>query len=183
MRTKHFYKLITLCLFAVVLFSSCNEKISVEEQTRLQSEKIFRDYAALKTYEKLTMEGLIGDKYIYAKWIKHGEGKAHPIFTSRVDVHMRMYALDAVDQGRVIYDNYTNDKPERITLYRGPGANNQVLGVRIALVNMVPGDELEAIIPWYLGYGGQAEMGLRLPPYSILKVLIKLDNIVPENQP
>ena len=61
------------------------------------------------------------------------------------------------------------------------------MGFRIALQNMVIGDECEFIVPWYLAYGekGVPASGANLvaiPTYSALRFIVKLSGIIPEEE-
>ncbi len=177
-------KIITyLLLLAAVGVSlvSCDQKIDATEQNHMNSDAIIRRIKEDKDYQPLTMEGLFGDKYVYARWLNHGTGKIKPIATSRVDMHYKFYIMRL--NGESIADvlaqeNYSSETPARFSIARGTDA--LIPGMRIALIHMVEGDEVEVIIPWYLGYGADPTNRV-IPSYSTLKYIIRLDKIIPED--
>ncbi|KGN73842.1 hypothetical protein HQ47_06240 [Porphyromonas macacae] len=178
-RTK-FLQLL-LAFFVLLGFASCNDKINTEEQNRLNSERAFREYKGNAEYKAITMDGLIGDKYVYAKWLKEGKTNQKPIFTSRVDIHFKIYLLGEKGKHFLVYDNYSSETGERFAVYRGDSGRNVTLGMRIGLLNMEKGDEVELIVPWYMAYGQSMNMEYRIPSYSALKYVVRLDDIIPED--
>ncbi len=159
------------------LFTSCQSKIDSTEQWRRRNEKAFSDYENNSKYKKVTTDGSL--PYVFVKWIKKGEGKEHPIETSRVVVHYAMYLLIPTSTKETPVDgNFDQEKGLRLSLNRG-GTNKAITGVQIAMQNMVVGDHAEVIIPWYLAYGAKSTSGV--PAYSALRYEVRLDEIIPED--
>ncbi|MBB6276325.1 FKBP-type peptidyl-prolyl cis-trans isomerase [Porphyromonas circumdentaria] len=161
--------------FIVVLLPSCQKKIDAVEEWRRQNENAFNDYADNKNFTKQTTDGLL--PFVYMRWIEKGTGTEYPIETSRVLVHYECYLLTGSKS--FIEGNFDQEKSQRFTLNRaGEGAT--IVGVQVALQNMVVGDYTEVIIPWYLAYGSKQEGNIQ--PYSSLRFLLRLDKIIPETE-
>ncbi len=167
----------TLVILSILLFSlsSCDKKIDAELQWRIDNEKRFQEFEAKKEYKKTTIDGLT--PYVLMKWIKKGNNKEYPIHTSRVIIHYEVYLL--AGNKSFIDGNYDQERGLRLALDRG-NSNQSIVGIQIALQNMVEGDETEVIIPWYLAYGSTPQEKIR--PYSGLRYLIRLDKIIPEKE-
>ena len=161
-----------LALF-VLLPAGCNTALSSSDQWRLQNEAAFLKYEKDEEYTKVTIDGL--SPFVMMKWLQRGSGKEYPIETSRVKLHYRYYSL--VGNTELVDGNYNQESSSIFTINRGTAAQ-VIVGLRIALQNMVVGDEAEIIIPWYLAYGEKASQGLR--PYSALRYVVRLDGIVAE---
>ncbi len=167
-------------LFATIalvglLFASCQRSPDATTQWRVANEKAFNEYADSSDYKKVSVDG--STAFIYMKTIKKGEGKVFPIETSRVLVHYEVFFVTG--NKNFIEGNFDSEAPQRFGLSRGTGS--LIAGMRIALQNMVVGDEVMAIIPWHLGYG--AIRSGSLEGYTTLRYHIKLDGIVPEDEP
>lgn len=164
-----------VALLLSISFSSCQKKIDAVEEWRRENENAFNSYANNKDFSKQSTDGFL--PYIYMKWIEKGKGKEHPIETSRVLVHYECYLL--AGSKAFIEGNFDQEKSQRLTLNRGKEGSS-IVGVQVALQNMVEGDYTEVIIPWYLAYGSKQEGNIQ--PYSSLRFLIRLDKIIPETE-
>lgn len=173
---KCFWALIVTLSLAMV---SCKDAIDSDLQWRSQSEQRFDKYKNDSQYKRVSTSGILGDNFVMMKYIKKGEGKVHPIHTSRVLLHYQQYILGIENP---IASNYSSEEPDRFSLNRGADGKNLPLGMRIALMNMVEGDEAEVIIPWYLGYGENSKP-LGIMNFSALRYIVRLDKIIPENDP
>lgn len=166
---------------ATLLFSSCQKNPKEETQRRYDNEVAFNAYADSTHFQKRSVDGTTG--YVYMRWIQEGTGTEHPIATSRVEVHYKTYRL----LNNIYVDgNYSSEKPTRITLYRNE-KDKTIDGFRIALQNMVVGDECEFIVPWYLAYGSKGVPATSInqtaiPTYSALRFIVKLEGIIPEEE-
>lgn len=162
-----------------LVFSSCEKRPNEEKQRRHDNEVAFNAYADSTNFKKVSVDG--STAYVYMRWITNGTGTEHPIATSRVEVHYQTYRL----VGNIMVDgNYNSEKPARITLYRNE-KDKSITGFRIALQNMVIGDECEFIVPWYLAYGSKGVPAssanlVAIPSYSALRFIVKLSGIIPE---
>lgn len=170
-----FLKYPLFLLFMGCLFASCQDTPSVTDQWRAQNEQAFATYEKNKEYTKVTIDGF--GPHVMMKWLKRGEGKEYPIETSRVKIH---YEVSLLTGSNVIDGNYNQEAPTFFSINRG-GKAFVITGLRIALQNMVIGDEAEIAIPWYLAYGERELMGIRA--YSALLYKVRLDDIVPEEEP
>ncbi len=157
------------------ILTSCDKKIDATLEWRMDNEKRFEEYSIKKDFKKVTIDGL--NPFVYMHWIKKGEGKEYPIQTSRVLVHYECFLL--AGNKSFVDGNFDQEKSLRLVLDRGKEGQS-IVGVQIALQNMVVGDETEVIIPWYLAYGDKAKDSLR--PYSALRYRIRLDKIIPEEE-
>lgn len=170
------YTTIVVSLIALFAFTACQERYNATEEWRRENEKAFEDFASNKEYEAVSIDG--STAFVYMKYLKHGTGTVNPIETSRIQIHYSCAYL--AGNKAEIDSNFDSEKPATMAIHRG-GANDCILGVRIALQNMVVGDETEVIIPWFLGYGSSTTSSVR--GYSALRFHLQLDSIIPEYIP
>ncbi|WP_373776024.1 FKBP-type peptidyl-prolyl cis-trans isomerase [Porphyromonas loveana] len=168
-----------LLLGSTLFFTSCKKSADEEQLRRRENEIAFNAYADSTDFKKVSVSGSTG--YVYMRWKQHGTGTVNPIATSRVQVHYQLYRV----VGNIYVEgNYDSETPARFTLYRNEN-DKSIMGFRIALQNMVVGDECEFVVPWYLAYGekGVPASGSNLvaiPTYSALRFIVKLDDIIDE---
>ncbi len=178
-KTHRYWGLSPLITFGITLLlllsPSCQQKVDSVEQWRRENESAFNDYANNKDFAQYSTDGLL--PFVYMRWIERGEGKEYPIETSRVLVHYECYLLSG--SKNLVEGNFDQEKSQRLTLNR-VGDQSSIVGVQIALQNMVVGDYTEVIIPWYLAYGDKKQDNIQ--PYTALRYLIRLDKIIPETE-
>lgn len=156
--------------------TSCNEDIDRGRVYRSENEQAFLSYKDKEGYQKVSLPGLHGDSYVYAKWTKKGGGTIKPKLTDRVRIRYRSYLLtewNGSNRQGLIYSNYTEENP------KSQNIATEIEGVRIALQNMVVGDEVTVIIPWYLGLGGTGQIkdGAAIQAYTSLLYQLELLSI------
>lgn len=172
---KAYLSIIIAAVWCLCGLTSCQERYNPTEEWRRENEKAFADFASNTDFKTVTVDG--STAFVYMRYITHGKGTTNPIETSRVELHYS-YAYLSGNKAQ-IDGNFDSEKPATVPLNREGADNNCVLGLRIALQNMVVGDETEVIIPWYLGYGSKATNSVRA--YSALRYHLKLDSIIPES--
>ncbi|MFC4666220.1 FKBP-type peptidyl-prolyl cis-trans isomerase [Falsiporphyromonas endometrii] len=151
---------------------SCKKSTDSLLKWRAENDEAFESYAKKPGFKKVGVDGVTS--YIYMNWLKNGDGKVHPISTSRVYVHYETYQLV---NGTKLDGNFGQLKPALFEMNRG--SKSVVEGFAMALQNMVVGDETEFVVPWILAYGDQRNGSIQ--PYSALRFKVTLDSIVPEN--
>lgn len=171
--------IVALLFSATFLFTSCKDSLDDISSWRLQNENAFKNYEKEEGYEKVTIDGFA--PFVYVKWfekVERNSKSVFPIETSRVVIHYQLSRI--VGDTSIIETNYDNEAGTFFSLNRG--ASEQIIvGLRIALQNMLVGDEAEVIIPWFLAYGQHGGKSIR--PYTALKYRVRLDEIIPEERP
>lgn len=169
------FTLLAMALFAAILASfGCRQQLDATQQWRKQNEEAFASFESKPEYSKVSTDG--SNAFVYMKNMKKGSGTTYPIETSRVKIHYQLFRL--VGSNTFVAGNYTQETPLVLPINRG-GNNMSIMGVRIALQNMVEGDEAEIIIPWHLAYGESGD-SRNISPYTALRYIIRLDEIIPE---
>lgn len=165
--------LLSIC--SLLAFASCSETISVDQQRREDNEKMFLSYENNSNgFEKVSLPGAYGDRYIYMKKTTKGTGTESPRSTDFIKMHYQGALLSSYQSGSPVYfDGNLGTHENFITPSRVSG---YISGMSIALQNMVVGDKAEIIVPWYLGYGAQS-IG-SIPSYSALYFQVELLTIV-----
>ena len=164
---------ILLSLLLVPLMWSCQQQVDVAKQWRQQNEEAFASYEENPEWEKVSLPGL--ENYVMMKWSTHGTGTDYPIETSRVKIHQEIHRI--VGSNTFLGGNFDQEIPITVTLNRNE-SEQVIIGLRIALQNMVVGDEAQVVIPWYLAYG-EVQQG-NITPYTALRYVLRLDEIIPE---
>ena len=173
MISKRLYTL-GLGLLTLVALPSCNDAIDTQQQRRENNEKVFRTFKGREGYSPVSIPGIYGSNFVYMKYTTRGKGKEKPAATDNVRCEYTGYLttewVEASTQARP-FDSNANQ-----TLITPARVNTYIVGFAIALQNMVEGDDVDVVIPWYLAYGGQG-VGT-IPSYSSLYFKLKLVEIV-----
>ena len=111
--------------------------------------------------------------FVLMDWIRRGNdpNKIKPLDNSTVDV---VYLLTNIN-GDTIDSSYKQTASYGDSIYRVT-PNKTCTGFRIALTNMNIGDSVEAVMPYYAGYGAYGSGSVL--PFSTLIFQIKLVDIV-----
>lgn len=163
-----------LGLASLFAFSSCNDTIDTQQQRREDNEKAFRSFQGKSGYSRVSIPGIYGDNYIYMKYVTRGTGTVKPIATDNVRRQYTGYlTTDWVKDGDAAesFDSNTTK-----TVIDPSKVSGDIIGMAIALQNMVVGDDVEVVIPWYLGYGAASISSI--PSYSSLFFKVKLVEII-----
>lgn len=170
--------LLLLGAFVALLtaFTSCEKRVDSRVQWRNENEKAFASYADSTGFSKAGTDG--SNAFVYMKKLKEGMGKEFPIETSRVLVHYEAYLL-AGSKG-FVDGNFDSESPIRLVISRGTPKDSPQ-GLRIALQNMVVGEESLIVVPWHLAYGSSDFGNIR--GYTALRYRVQLDSIIPESKP
>ena len=166
----------TLILGLASLFalSSCSDTIDTQQQRRENNEKAFHSFQGKSGYSRVSIPGIYGDNYIYMKYITRGTGTVKPIATDNVRRQYTGYlTTDWVKDGDAaeFFDSNASK-----TVIDPSKVGGDIVGMAIALQNMVVGDDVEIVIPWYLGYGAASISSI--PSYSSLFFKVKLVEII-----
>lgn len=172
MNWKKLFFALSLCLTLGVLATSCDQEVDSTLERRAREEGAFLAFKDSADYKQVSLPGLYGDGYVYIKWIERGNSEQRAKATDRVLMHYDGYFLTnwVGGQRSGLFDS--NFDQEVITPF---AVDNLILGKRIALQNMVEGDEVLVVIPWYLAYGSNGKR--RIPPYTSLLFRVKLKQI------
>ncbi|MDO4691552.1 MAG: FKBP-type peptidyl-prolyl cis-trans isomerase [Porphyromonadaceae bacterium] len=152
----------------------CNDEVNPSLEQRAREERAFHAFKDSSDYTRLTVPGLYGDNYVYAKWLKKGYGERKAKLTDNVYIRYTGYYLTTWTGGRQQGIFETNADQEILSPM---SINGTINGWMIALQNMVEGDEIGVAIPWYLGYGA-AGKGHTIAPYTSLYFTINLEQII-----
>ncbi len=164
----------TLGLASLSAFSSWNDTIDTQQQRREDNEKVFRSFQGKSGYSRVSIPGIYGDNYIYMKYVTRGTGTVKPIATDNVRRQYTGYlTTDWVKDGNVA--EYFDSNASK-TVIDPSKVSGDIIGMAIALQNMVVGDDVEIVIPWYLGYGAASISSI--PSYSSLFFKVKLVEII-----
>lgn len=163
-------------LALALLFCSCTETIDTAAERRVENEKAFQIYAKNKDgYAKASIPGAFADHYVYMKKLSAGSGSLKPRSTDYVKAYYTGMLLTAFNSGETHYF-VSNRNVASPLLIKETRVSEELPGIRIALQNMVVGDKVSVIIPWYLGYG---EVNLApVPTYSALRYEVELVEIL-----
>lgn len=156
----------------LLLSSSCNEEVNYTLEQRAKDESTFQAFKDSSSYKAISLPGIYGDNFVYMKWINKGSRDVKPKQTDQIRMHYSGYFLQTWVKGKEqgLFD--TNFDQETLPLMP---VDNLILGMKIALQNMVEGDEVGVAIPWYLAYG--ADGGRVIPGYTSLYFRVKLVEI------
>ena len=88
-----------LLLSSVFVFSSCSETIDVNAERRAENEKVFLSYANDKNFEKVSLPGNYGDRYIYMNKKVSGSGTVAPRATDLIKMHYEVALLSTYKSG------------------------------------------------------------------------------------
>lgn len=154
-----------LCL-GLMLMSSCSETIDLNKEAQAENDKLFREYAQKKEYEKIQLKGDYADRFVYMKWEHRANDRSRK---PKANDYIRMKY-----EGRVLRERYVFDHKDAASIRLLPQfkVNELVPGVSIALQNMALGDKATVVLPWFLGYGARASA--HIPGYSALSFDIEL---------
>ena len=163
-----------LGLASLFALSSCNDTIDTQQQRREDNEKAFRSFQGKSGYSRVSIPGIYGDNYIYMNDVTRGTGTVKPIATDNVRRQYTGYlTTDWVKDGNVAESFDSNASK---TVIDPSKVSGDIIGMAIALQNMVVGDDVEVVIPWYLGYGAASISSI--PSYSSLFFKVKLVEII-----
>lgn len=167
----NFKKLAPLALPVVLLFSSSCLKDDPKEtygEWRSQNEEYISNAEKSGRYTKITPKW-DNTSYVLIDWIRRGNSpnKIKPLDNSTVDV---VYLLTNI-KGDTIDSSF---KLSTDSIYRVQPSQT-CTGFRVALTSMNIGDSIEAVMPYFAGYG-ESGYGSVLP-YSTLIFQIKLVGI------
>ncbi len=173
---KCIISLLSLCLGAVAL-ASCEESRDISKEKRSQNEQTFLSYAKKSDYEKVSLEGLYADSYVYMKWLNGKHEGIKPKQTDLVKMQYTGYFLTEwnEDKNAKPFDSNTN-----LAVLQASPVNSYIMGMQIALQNMSVGDKVGVVIPWYLGYGTGKYDGygrVSFPAYKALYFEVELKEI------
>ena len=153
------------------LLSSCLGKNDVSandyEDWRIENEEYIKNAATELSEGRLRYDKVVPDwdKSVYTlmEWIEHGNSNEgiNPITNSTVKIN---YLLKNIEGDTLDYSTGFVCQPV-----------NLVTGFQVALYNMVPGDSVQAIVPYEAGYGSYSYGSVL--PYSTLVFGIRLDSI------
>lgn len=169
------YKKVLTALLAIsaLSVSSCSESINVDEERRSENEKAFLSYSTdARGFERVSLPGDYGDRYIYMKKTVKGTGTVSPRATDRVKMRYQVSHLTSYQSGNPLY--FEGNMNALVNTISPMSLTSTIAGVSIALQNMVVGDRAEVLIPWYLAYGAGQVAGLS---YSALYFDIELLSI------
>lgn len=162
-----------IALWAAFSLSSCTESIDTAQQRRYDNEQAFTTFANNSTYERRSTPGLVGaDAFVYMQWLERGAATVTAKQTDYVRVQYSGYLLTAwINNGGGLFESADLNvvKPRRVSEF--------IPGFSTALQNMVVGDKVSVIIPWYLAYGNsEANSGsqVTIPSYSALRFELTL---------
>lgn len=172
MKWKKIISALSLCLALGVTATSCDQEVDATLERRAKEEGAFLAFKDSTDYERVSLPGLYGDGYVYMKWIERGTSGQKVKATDQVLMHYDAYALTSWVGGQKAGLFDSNFDQEVITPF---ALNALILGQRIALQNMVEGDEVIVAVPWYLAYGSEGKR--RIPPYTSLLFRVKLKKI------
>ena len=163
-----------LGLASLFALSSCNDTIDTQQQRREDNEKAFRSFQGKSGYSRVSIPGIYGDNYIYMKYVTRGTGTVKPIATDNVRRQYTGYlTTDWVKDGDAAESFDSNASK---TVIDPSKVSGDIIGMAIALQNMVVGDDVEVVIPWYLCYGA-ASISI-IPSYSSLFFNVNLVEII-----
>lgn len=173
--------LLIFSLFALIIFSACDDTESLDTQWKDGNEAQFTKISNDSEYTRLNSQS--GNGFIMYKVLKSGDGDK-PYFTSTVKIlYKGWYKYDWTlpdsytdDQGNVITNKIVFDSTERIDIPATLPVNGFIDGFSTALQNMRVGDKWEIWIPWWLGYGEVNSGSIRA--YSTLVFEVELVEIV-----
>lgn len=163
--------LVGMLSLGAFLLAGCSETIDTASERRVENEKAFVSYASnSKGFEKVTLPGNFGDRYIYMKWLQRGSGTVKPMATDNIKMHYEGAFLTNYQSGST--ERFDSNLSTHKNLVKSSTVNTYIPGMSIALQNMVVGDQAEVIIPWYLGYGDRVDVPI--PAYSALYFKVEL---------
>ncbi|MCL1938491.1 MAG: FKBP-type peptidyl-prolyl cis-trans isomerase [Candidatus Azobacteroides sp.] len=119
------------------LLAACNSGSSSSEQWKANNDDAYNQIKKNSNWALIsTPEGPTG---VYCQVLVAGKGDEHPIQTASVTVNYtgKYYTGTVFDSGTSVTFN----------------VNGVVIGLGVALQNMVVGDKWNVCIPYYLGYG------------------------------
>ena len=165
-----------LLLSSVFVFSSCSETIDVNAERRAENEKVFLSYASAKNFEKVSLPGNYGDRYIYMNKKVSGSGTVAPRATDLIKMHYEVALLSTYKSGtpRFFDGNFNRQNVSSMRI------SDLIPGVAIALQSMKVGDKAEVLIPWFLAYGSRDSQVV--PAFSALYYNIELLSIVGDQE-
>lgn len=162
-----------LAIALIVGLGSCSSDVDLAAERRELNEKNFATFATNAEYQRASLPGLIGDYYIYIKYLERGaESAPMPKATDKVKMHYKFYSLTSFLSENPVELQSNLDKEVATLPYSE--VTGYIPGFQIALQNMRVGDKAGVVIPWHLGYGSQATI---LPSYSALYYEITLHAI------
>lgn len=167
----NFKRLVPLAFPALLIFaSSCLKDDPAETYAdwRVQNEDYITEAESSGNFTKITP---VWDKtsFVLLKWLRHGESpnKIKPLDNSTVEV---VYLLTNI-KGDTLDSSYRLNAD---SIFRVQPSST-CTGFRVALTNMNIGDSVEAIMPYFAGYGSTGYGSVL--PYSSLIFQIKLVGI------
>lgn len=152
-----------LAIALIVGLGSCSSDVDLAAERRELNEKNFATFATNAEYKRVSLPGLIGDYYIYIKYLQRGEETARvPKATDRVKIHYKLYSLTSFLSENPVQLESNLDR--EVSTLTPNSVSGFVPGFQIALQNMRVGDKAGVVIPWQLGYGASSTPVL--PSYS-----------------
>ena len=172
-------------VLAALIVTACskNEDNPYLEAWKQQNEQAFNDLAQNPDFTKLRIDGDAEISFIYYRVIQKGEGK-RIYYNSRAEVFYKGWFVvtndDYVIKAGEVFDHRLFDDGVTFKLAINSQAavsdsgytSDIIQGWKIALQNMVEGDNWEVWIPYRLAYGERGKG--TIPGYSTLAFEIEL---------
>lgn len=174
--------LATAMSLAALCLASCSETIDTALERRSQNERAFLSYADSTGFDKVTLPGMYGDRYVYMKWSNKVSDRS---LTPKATDYVRMYYTGSLLTSGSVFDSNLNIAAKNTIplMLIKRGSSGLIDGMAIALQNMAVGDKASIIIPWYLAYG-EAGRGtaynMIIPTYAALRFDVELLEISSE---
>ena len=153
---------LALGVTALVALPSCNDTIDTQQQRRENNETVFRSFKGREGYSQVSIPGIYGSNFV------------KPAATDNVRCQYTGYLTTEWTENSAQARPFDSNANQ--TLITPARVNTYIVGFAIALQNMVEGDDVDVVIPWYLAYGGQGVGAI--PSYSSLYFKLKLVEIV-----
>ncbi len=156
----------------VLMGASCSETIDTSKERRSENEKAFNAYKDNKDFQRVSLAGDFGDRYVYMQWQHKAQDRSRmPKFTD----YIRMRYTGKLLTTKQAFERVD---AENISTLNSMQVSSLVPGVAIALQSMAIGDKATVAMPWFLAYGDAIDKPI--PPYSALLFDIELVEITQE---